>query len=104
MARIKKTVEASLWDLDGQSLDGLVEWAKNIRDAVPVKYRNIVKVECESFGGGGLTLEVSYMYDQTASEVAASEREERERVARFHAEKYAAERAEYERLKSKFEK
>lgn len=98
-------VDASLYDLDGMTVDGLVAWAEAIRNQVPQQYREASRLDYKVGGyDESESLRVRYKRPETDEDRRLDrerrERERREYEARRHAEEYAT----YERLRAKYEK
>jgi hypothetical protein len=93
--------DASLWDLDGLTVDGLVEWAKKIQERVPEEYRQVARVEYDS-GSDWPTFRVFWSREETAEEEAARIQAEKDEALRAAARQEASERAAYKRLKAKY--
>lgn len=97
-------VGLDLYDLDGEPIPKVIEWAKEIVDQVPEEYRSNCFIEWEP-GGYDTSgrLSASYNRPETDLERQKRERDESEAQARAQTKVYEHERALYERLKAKFE-
>lgn len=79
--------------------DGMQAWVDAILARVPAEFRDTIRVTLDSYGDGD-TL-VNLLYERPETEAEQAWREDRE--ALWARDREAAERAEYERLKAKFE-
>lgn len=99
-------VAMDLYELDGEPITKVLEWAREIVEKVPEEHRASCLIEWEAGGGYGGdpgSLSASYKRPETDLEHQKRERDMAEAAARAQTVVYEHERALYERLKQKFE-
>ncbi len=94
----ERLAEIKIYDLPDR-LDAVLDKLNVARESAPPEYRHAIRLEWECYGDYDDSVEI--FYERPVTDEETSVREESERQAR--ARRDAAERAEYHRLKRKYE-